>query len=144
MQRGPFLVTLSEDDHAACDAIFTAPVQKFGFLQASTPQGREKAHGLLKLMRSGRQERLAKKEIMGELDAAVVDNADCRVIMDGWESVEVRAWFAIQCRDPEFSCPETSCICGPSREQVCSGRYNCRTGVGIVKACAGGCSLRRR
>ena len=91
VQRGPFLVTLSEDDHAACDAIFTAPVQKFGFLQASTPQGREKAHGLLKLMRSGRQERRAKKEIMGELDAAVVDNADCCVIMDGWESVEVRA-----------------------------------------------------
>ncbi|KAL1723282.1 hypothetical protein EV715DRAFT_269900 [Schizophyllum commune] len=94
VQRGPFLVTLSEDDHAACDAIFTAPVQKFGFLQASTPLGREKAHGLLALMRSGRQERRAKKEIMGELDAAVVDNADCRVIMDGWESVEQHHAYA--------------------------------------------------
>ncbi|KAI5892014.1 uncharacterized protein SCHCODRAFT_02625032 [Schizophyllum commune H4-8] len=88
VQRGPFLVTLSEDDRTACDAIFSAPIQKFGFLQASTHLGRVKVRELLALMRSGRQERQTKKEIIGELDAAVVDNADCRVIMDGWESVE--------------------------------------------------------
>ncbi|KAL1663066.1 hypothetical protein GGF50DRAFT_128273 [Schizophyllum commune] len=94
VQRGPFLITLSDDDHAACDAIFAAPVQKFGFLQASTPLAREKARDLFAHMRFGRQERAAKNETMGELDAAVVDNADCRVIMDGWESVEKHHAYA--------------------------------------------------
>ncbi|KAL1745568.1 hypothetical protein HDZ31DRAFT_62979 [Schizophyllum fasciatum] len=94
VQRGPFLIALPEEELEGWTATAGAPVQKLAFLRACTPIAREKVHDILALMRSGREERAAERTTIGEMYAAVVDDPDCYVIMDGWRSVAEHQAYA--------------------------------------------------
>ncbi|TRM65126.1 hypothetical protein BD626DRAFT_491020 [Schizophyllum amplum] len=92
--HGPFVAYLSEANSAAYATILAAPVQKIGFLVARTDLGRERVRGIMDFARAGREERAEKHEIMGEIITAAVDDEDCSVVLDGWESVEKHRAYA--------------------------------------------------